>query len=113
MVIRRPPLTWDGKTTSLGSVFLNHSIGISTSQELEASTDENSQIEPEIPIFDVPKVTLDSSLHQFNLSSLAPIAVDLSPSREPRLHMLSQCIFRDHLGVAVVVRDSVRSRPYE
>ena len=40
-------------------------IGISTSHELEAGEDEYSQIEPKAPVFDVPKVTIDPSLHQF------------------------------------------------
>ena len=40
-------------------------IGMSTSHELEAGEDEYFQIEPKAPVFDVPKVTIDPSLHQF------------------------------------------------
>src|SRR5690348_7041861 len=86
------------------------SIGISTSRELEAGTDKYSKIEPEAPVFDVPKVAVNPSLHQFNLDRLTAIAIDLTPSRKPRLHMRTKCVLRDHLGIAVVVRHSVRSR---
>ena len=40
-------------------------IGMSTSHLLETREDEYSQIEPKAPVFDVPKVTIDPSLHQF------------------------------------------------
>ena len=47
------------------------SIGISTSHEFETGEDEYPQVEPEAPVFDVPKVTIDPLLHQFETRGLS------------------------------------------
>ena len=43
------------------------SIRIPTPHELEAGEDEYPQVEPQAPVFYVPKVTIDPLLHQFEM----------------------------------------------
>src|SRR5690242_5851806 len=79
-------------------------------QELEASQNENPQVEPEAPVLDVPKVTIDPLFHQLELGGLSAEAVDLRPTGQARLHMLTKGVVGDEFGVPVVMGNGMRPR---
>ena len=56
---------------------------------------DNFQVEPRIPIVDIPKIVLDATLHVFDLTCLTSVAVDLCPPGQAGLDVMPKGIVGD------------------
>ena len=56
------------------------SIGILGAEEHKTGADDDSQIEPNAPVFYIPKIVGDSLLHELQFGGLATEALDLCPT---------------------------------
>src|SRR3982074_1972475 len=86
------------------------SVNIPRPQQLHDGHQGNSKIEPERPVLDVPKVVLDTVLHDFNARRFPATAVDLRPAREARLYLAAYRIARNEPAIFIVMRERMRPR---
>src|SRR6187455_3373469 len=68
---------------------------------------QDTNVEPQRPIFNIPKIVLDALLHHAELWRFPTVAVDLGPASDARLHLMSNGISSDQPIVFVIMRKRV------
>ena len=86
--------------------------GVATTNELKKGTGNDAQVEPNIPVFDIPKVKINSVLHELKPSCLPTQAMNLSPASKARFDVLAEGIVCNQLGIFVVGSNGVWTGPF-
>jgi len=73
------------------------SVGVSWPDELNAGLGQNSEVQQEAPIIDVPKIELDSPVHRREIGRFAAVALDLSPPGNSRFDVMAKRIVIDRI----------------
>ena len=72
--------------------------------------EDDQEVEPEVPVFDVPDVALDAALHLVEGLGLAAEAGDLAPAGDAGLDIVADHVLVDELGVFLGVLEHVGAR---
>ena len=85
------------------------SIGFLIHQRYRGSKN-NTKIQPDAPIADVPNVVLNAFFHQVDHWRFAAKTVDLRPARQTRFHVVAIDVVADHLIVIIVMSERMGAR---
>ena len=74
---------------------------------------DDTDVQPDAPVLDIPDVTPDAPLHLPELLRLTPEASHLRPTSHARLHEVAHHILINQLRVLLRMRQHVRSGPHD
>src|SRR5215472_8857765 len=83
------PFGWMKWAASIGASISNVAI----SHDFKASPNNNPQIEPYVPIIDIPKVQIYSLLHQIKLRGSPTETIDLRPPGNSGFDVMAEGVF--------------------
>lgn len=77
----------------------------------ERRLDQDQQIKPDRPVFDVVDIELDARSHLVDGFRLAAMAVHLSPTGDPGFDLVAPVVTADQLRKLLIQLDGVGPRP--
>ena len=79
-------------------------------QHLRKRSKQDHDVESQVPVADVPKVHIESLLHQRDLCGIAAAAMNLGPAGDAGLDVMTLGVVRQYLAVLIIMSDGMRPR---